>query len=1145
MENRSIIGKLVAFGASAAAFAAGSVGGMELLSSAAKALGTHIFAEVLSKLGSRLIERSREKVRPGEGASLEDRVILAIDKVLDEVIANEPGGEDGVQLLKAYKAEIPSRLSDASIDPQLQGIFESVSQLKAFTPEIWKHFLHPDYEVLLKFSRRWLFHHAALNEVANALCNKLPTYLVDAYGNAFAHDPKLHFEVQADVLKEFYNGISGIAKKQNEHTAVLDLIRGLAQSIAFSHPVQMQAYVNEFAATAGEFRTVLSEITSLLSETHADVKELLRRDDARSSDNPLTPAQIQQNIALYLDWLIKHTKIIELRGIKHGDTPVIQLDLKDAYVPLQAKRLQDIESTFETSDLHQLLHVIRSKQAAKSNGDVPMKKVLGEGNRLAITGGAGSGKTTVVRYIAWRLATALRGDQALSEDTRLGLASDVALPVPILVSFASFARYQRDLPGHTPGNLESFLVHDLVRNEANFELSPGFFKQLLKEGRDVILLLDGLDEVADAHEREKMRDWVSSFARDRAALRVVATCRTAAYRNDAALAQFKEIAVLPLHMKMHIAPMVRQAYACINVDQREARITQLLSGIEQLEAIRRASPGYDGKALVDSPLMVRLMLIVQMNNRELPDERADLFAKAVDALFQVEYGVEVDNKKEIARNWERYRDMAQHLAFHLHQQGKDQGREIEEPVLRQLLHKEPDFKPHIDDFLRLVRLRGGVVEVRGDKFIFMHHAFQEFLVARYLCEVTQNVGGIRAVLDYLKPHLTDPWWREPVLLTAEYHTSSSTGVARKMIGALAITDDPQKTRFSAAELAATAALEWRDSGPEIKALCAERIVALLKELENNDALQNSQPVVRARAGDALSRLGDPRFDPNYCYLPKDPMFGFVAIPEDKNFIIGTRSKNQTAIAAMFSRGPESIAYEINDANTATPLFYIARYPVTVAQFRASGIMRAYKYPFDEVPDYDEDVDSRPVCRISWSEAVDYCQWLQKQFTSVPTLKVSEIGQKIQTGNWCITLPSELEWEKAVRGVLIDEVFPWRGEADINRANYSDTGTNARSVVGCYPPNGYGLYDMVGNVWEWTRSLWGKDWENPDFVYPYYAATIIMRENLKAADNVLRVMRGGARGHDAFNARCAMRGRDNPNIRLGNIGFRVALCSPPL
>ncbi len=152
----------------------------------------------------------------------------------------------------------------------------------------------------------------------------------------------------------------------------------------------------------------------------------------------------------------------------------------------------------------------------------------------------------------------------------------------------------------------------------------------------------------------------------------------------------------------------------------------------------------------------------------------------------------------------------------------------------------------------------------------------------------------------------------------------------------------------------------------------------------------------------------------------------------------------------------------------------------------------------------------------------YCQWLSKK-----TVKHYR-------------LPSEAEWEKAARG---EEglIYPWGNEWDKTRLNSAEGGKGDNTPVGQYSPNGdspYGVADMAGNVWEWTRSLWGKDWEKPDFRYPYNPED--GREDLNAGSNMLRVLRGGAFLNSQRYVRCAVRYRGDPNLRSRRLGFRVVL-----
>ncbi len=205
-----------------------------------------------------------------------------------------------------------------------------------------------------------------------------------------------------------------------------------------------------------------------------------------------------------------------------------------------------------------------------------------------------------------------------------------------------------------------------------------------------------------------------------------------------------------------------------------------------------------------------------------------------------------------------------------------------------------------------------------------------------------------------------------------------------------------------------------------------------------------------------------------------------------------------------------------------PDYSLARTPVTNAQYLAFVLSTGRRAPGHwprGKPRHGQ--GDHPVVGVSWHDARAYCRWLA-QVTGKP-----------------YGLPSEAEWEKGARGTA-GLIFPWGDEWDAARCNARQGDRGNTSPVGAYPKgeSPYGLLDMAGNVWEWTRSLWGEDWEKPDFKYPYDPAD--GREDESAGDHVSRVVRGGAFVNGPRLVRCAARGNVNPHLETKYMGFRVCV-----
>jgi formylglycine-generating enzyme required for sulfatase activity len=199
-------------------------------------------------------------------------------------------------------------------------------------------------------------------------------------------------------------------------------------------------------------------------------------------------------------------------------------------------------------------------------------------------------------------------------------------------------------------------------------------------------------------------------------------------------------------------------------------------------------------------------------------------------------------------------------------------------------------------------------------------------------------------------------------------------------------------------------------------------------------------------------------------------------------------------------------------------YYIGAHPVTMEQFSAFVQATGYsRYLADKAAR-----GSHPAQHIDWYGAQTFCAWLTEAS-----------GQAVR-------LPTEAEWEKAARGAD-GRRYPW-GDAppDASRCNYGNPRART-TVVGRYSPAGdspYGCADMAGNVWEWTASLWGRDWRAAEYGYPYSATD--GRESLEAGVAWRRVVRGGSFADDEAIIRCAYRLGFSPYTHNIAIGFRVAV-----
>jgi formylglycine-generating enzyme required for sulfatase activity len=195
-------------------------------------------------------------------------------------------------------------------------------------------------------------------------------------------------------------------------------------------------------------------------------------------------------------------------------------------------------------------------------------------------------------------------------------------------------------------------------------------------------------------------------------------------------------------------------------------------------------------------------------------------------------------------------------------------------------------------------------------------------------------------------------------------------------------------------------------------------------------------------------------------------------------------------------------------SVTVPEFFMGKYAVTQAQWRTVAALPQVSRSLTAEPSQFKG-DNRPVEKVSWHDAIEFCDRLTRL-----------TGQRYR-------LPSEAEWEYACRAKTTT-AFHFGTDLTPDLANYGkNRGTT--TDVGSFPPNGFGLYDMHGNLWEWCADYWHEN---------YTAAPDDGSAWIAGGESEYRIRRGGSWGFDPVGCRSAFRGRSAPGGIFNSVGFRV-------
>jgi len=454
---------------------------------------------------------------------------------------------------------------------------------------------------------------------------------------------------------------------------------------------------------------------------------------------------------------------------------------------------------------------------------------------------------------------------------------------------AGAAAHLRLCPGAENGEVS--LVDYLPRYFAGRglpDLGP-LFQRALEQGR-YLLLLDGLDEVLEARERSQIAAEVATLMRTLPGNRFLVTSRIAGYSQAGLPGDLALFTIQPFE-DQDLERFARQwclAYETMTgvTPEAERRATEraasLIEAIHSHPAIRR---------LAANPLLVTILALIHYQGTRLPHRRVELYRLCVEALAETWNlahslsGRPIDLYLEGRRlDEQEVVSVLAPIAFWMHHQrpgGLVERAELEGRIAAHYQEREgmsPEKAAGLaHDFVELIREQSGLLVERGlGQFGFMHLTFEEYLTARH-------VAAQEDPFALLQPHLHDPRWREPLLLTAGILGSFSQPLATRFVQALLEVGSPYQdilhrdlllaARCLADDVPLALALRrrildglfalWRTTRYQ---KLREEVTGVLAEMQGSAAgpqvvafllaaLKDEREWVRGQAAEALGQLG--------------------------------------------------------------------------------------------------------------------------------------------------------------------------------------------------------------------------------------------------------------------------------------------------
>ncbi|MCF8216105.1 MAG: SUMF1/EgtB/PvdO family nonheme iron enzyme [Chlorobium sp.] len=828
---------------------------------------------------------------------------------------------------------------------------------------------------------------------------------------------------------------------------------------------------------------------------------------------------------------------IAMLGLPGVESIRVNLD-DNTFVPL---RLSDKPNDRVYSD-GQLIMPVPERDERIYYPDALMKRAFHDGRGLRlllIIGDPGAGKTTLLKYYA---LCALD----MGRSGRLGFAGRIH------VFYLPLRELDRNLS--LPANLS------LWYKQRHHTLAEDVFLDWLQDGTSLVLL-DGLDEISNTEKRKEVCRWIDNawIGFDKAFF--VVTSRGTGYRKEeevelesdydrADVQDFK-----PEQQESFIKNWFTAAFLKEPCDegvditewqqiQRSKAADRTKKMVEHLKEEKNKGL----RQLAAVPMILQIMAILWKEKDYMPESRVKLYDSALNYLLEIRdkrRGIVPEFTKKgngntpcmsVDRTRRVLAPVSLWMQAELH---SDKAGRAEMQANMQKTLDTFDNAPAVEEFCDYLVKRTGVLVAYGRDYLFRHKTFREYLAS---IELHKKVLRNPEDLDKVITSFGEDWWDEPIkffiaqgdddmfdLFMHKFFNSSisdSLTLERQLLLRTIIEEAPQKKADALCQKLLdpeTTAGQQRIILDCIKAVNKPAALVSLEKFRaknlarTDDVADRAEEVILAFGGKPVDRSTEKRAGRNSSWRNEhEDNAEYILIPNGRY---------------LFSKTNEEELVEN---------IYFAKYPVTNKRYRSfiaalnkeTALQKklidiAQNNPWDsKFPSwlkgggndlvalfsskYDEDRkfggDEQPVVGIPWYAARAYCLWL------------SQLEDRADS----YRLPSEIEWEWAAggrHGEAVQKVreYPWadeKGEPCSTLLNYNDN-VGATTRVGSYPEGATpeGLYDMAGNVWEWTDSWWDDTTRSR------------------------RVIRGGGWSDDAGSCRSSYRSGSTPGHRSYDVGFR--------